>query len=154
MSSRRARVAHYHRDVPIRYELFATGPVPPDELWALVGDPRRLPEWTDAVDVPEVTPEPVTEGSRIVVDQAGGERSVWTVTTAEDGLLEATTETPRGTVGIGVRVTGHTDGARLVLAGFHSRGGLRVRLLDAPALRRRFDRWAETALRAAVGREP
>lgn len=137
----------------VHVELFAVGAVPPEDVWAVVGDVRRLPAWTDADEVERVEPDPVVAGTELVVVDRGGSR-LWRVLTAGPRLLEVTTDTPLGPVGLGVRVARERSGSRLVLAGaFHppsARQTLRVRVLDAPALRRRFDRWTRTALDLAA----
>lgn len=138
-----------------RFELFATAPVDAEATWAVVGDPWRLPEWTDATAVVSVDPEPLEVGSELVL-AVGEQRQRWRVTTVEATLWEAMTELGRRRVGIGVRVVRELDGTRLVLAGAVRSAGrapaLRERLWLAPALRRRFDRWAPAALRAASDR--
>lgn len=137
----------------VRVELFATGAVPPEDLWAVVGDVRRLPEWTDADRVERVEPDPVEVGTELEVVVAGHSR-VWRVLTADTRVLEATSTAPRGPVGLGVRVVRERSGSRLVLAAtFPPMGGLsalRVRVVDAPRLRRRFDRWTRVALELAA----
>lgn len=139
----------------LRVEIYATANTPPDDLWAVVGDPWRLPEWTDVHDVERVDPDPVEVGAEIVV-VADGQRRRCTVVTAAPRLLEVTTSTARGPVGIGARVIRDRAGSRLVLAGAFSPAGavqrLRVRAVDAPALRRRFDRWSRRALELAAAR--
>ncbi|HVM00391.1 MAG TPA: SRPBCC family protein [Egibacteraceae bacterium] len=137
----------------VRLELYATGGAPPEDTWAVVSDLRRLPEWTDAEEVERVEPEPVAPGTEFVVVR-GDDRRLWRVMTAEPRLLEVTTQTPRGPLAIGVRVVRDPYGSRLVLAGAYDppcrRDALRVRAIDAPALRRRFDRWSRAALRLAA----
>lgn len=136
----------------VRVELYATGSAPPEDLWAVVGDLRRLPEWTDAIGIEHIAPMPVEVGTEIVVRE-GGHSRVWLVRTVEPRMLEVTTETSRGLVGLGVRVVRERSGSRLVLAGALHPSGMtatvRARVLDAPALRRRFDRWIRTALALA-----
>ena len=136
---------------PVRWELFATGTAPPEATWAVVGDLARLPEWTDA-DTVEAPSSPLAVGLEFVT-AVGGERLRWRVTTVEPRLLEATTDTARGRLGIGVRVAADPRGTRLVLAGGLDVDGAaarwRARLVDVPALRRRFDRWTAAALRLA-----
>lgn len=129
-------------------ELYAVGGAPPDQLWALVGDPTRLPEWTDATSV-EVS-GPVAVGTTLTTRDA--ERILeWRITTAEQRLLEVVTTLPRGELGIGVRVARDPYGSRLILAaGFTPAdrvADLGWFLRGAPALRRRFDRWTRAALR-------
>lgn len=137
----------------VRVELFATGNAPPEDTWAVVGDPRRLPEWTDAERVERIEPEPATVGTEIVVAEDGRTR-LWRVVTVEPRLLEVSTQTARGPLDIGVRVVRERSGSRLVLAGAYRPAGfpqrLRARVVDAPALRRRFDRWSQSALRLAA----
>jgi hypothetical protein len=43
---------------------------PPSALWAVVGDPRRWPEWCDAVGAVVMT-EPVRVGARLRYEPAG-----------------------------------------------------------------------------------
>lgn len=135
--------------MPVRVELFATGNAPPEDAWAIVGDLRRLPEWTDAERVERITPEPVAVGSEIVVTVEGRSR-LWRVLTVEPRLLEVRTQTARGPLEIGARVIRERSGSRLVLAGVYrprsTPQALRARAFDAPALRRRFDRWSRAAL--------
>lgn len=138
----------------VRYELFETGSVPTDALWSVVGDLWRLAEWTDVESVAAVEPEPPAVGTRVETVEAGTTR-LWEVRTWEPRLYELSTDTERGTVGVGCRVVRDArGGSRLVLAaGLDATGfaaGLRLRLLDGPALRRRMDRWAREALRVAA----
>lgn len=135
----------------VRYELFATGSASPDDLWALVGTPSRLPEWTDVRQV-EVGATPVEAGTPVTVTE-NGQTLRFTITTLEDRLIEGIAETDRGRFGIGIRVVRDPLGSRLILAGFHEPEGTldawRIRLGTAPAVRRRFDAWAERALAVA-----
>lgn len=137
----------------VRVELYAVGNAPPEDLWAVVGDLRRLPEWTDADSVERIEPEPVEVGTEVVV-VSGGAPQTWQVMTAEPRVLEVRTDTPRGPVAFGVRVARERSGSRVVLAGaLHPAGfagTLRARALHAPALRRRFDRWTRRALDLAA----
>ena len=135
--------------MPIRFDMFATGRVSTDALWAIVGDPWRLPDWTDVESVASVDPDPPRVGTRIETVEAGTTR-VWRITTGESRLLEMTTSTERGEVGIGCRVVRDArGGSRIVLAAGLEGGGIRARLFDVPSLRRRMDRWAHNALRVA-----
>ena len=138
----------------VRFDLFSTGQVAPERLWGVVGDPWRLAEWTDVESVADVSPDPPVVGTRITTVEAGTTRS-WEIVTLESRLLELSTATERGTVRFGCRVVRDArGGSRLVLAagvevdGFA--GDLRARLLDAPSLRRRMDRWSAEALRVAA----
>lgn len=137
-----------------RVEIFAIGQAQPDEVWALVGNPRRLPEWTDVESVEQVDPEPVVVGSQLVVRHDGQTRS-WEVTTFRPRLLEAVTALPRGRLGIGVRVLTDPIGSRVVLAGAFARAdrlsGLGFLLVGRPRLRRRFDQWSQQAVRERPG---
>lgn len=134
----------------IRFDMFATGSVSTDALWAVVGDPWRLPHWTDVESVAAVEPDPPRLGTRIETVEAGTMR-VWQITTWEPRLLEMTTTTERGEIGIGCRVVRDArGGSRLILAAGVERSGLRARLFDVPSLRRRMDRWAHNALRVAA----
>ena len=138
----------------VRFEMFSTGQVAPEQLWNVVGDPWRLAEWTDVESVADVTPDPPVVGTRVTTVEAGTTRT-WEIITLEARLLELSTSTERGTVGVGYRVVRDArGGSRLVLAaGVDVRGfagDLRARLLDAPALRRRMDRWSAEALRVAA----
>jgi hypothetical protein len=137
-------------------ELYATGPASAETLWNVVGDPWRLPQWTDVDEVVRVVPDPVVVGTEVVTSV--DDRVLrWRVTTVEKGLLEAFTDTDRGRLGIGVRVVPDAAGARVILAGGYEPQNaltrLWVRLIGAPALRRRFDRWTGDALRAAAPTE-
>jgi hypothetical protein len=139
--------------VSTHIELFATGAVAPAAVWSVVGDLRRLPEWTDVERVEELSdPEPAVGTTFVTV--AGDQRLRWRVITAEGRLLEATTETPKGPLAMGLRAAmTQTGGTRLVLVGRleHPGGfaGLRTRLGAGAALRRRMDRWVHEALRQA-----
>jgi len=137
-----------------RFEVYATGAADPDDVWALVGDLRRLPEWTDA-DAVEVGPGPVAVGTEFTT-VAGGRRMDWRVRTLDRHLIEAATWLPTGVLGIGVRVLPEEGGgARVVLAGAFAPKGrlasLRFALLGGPDLRRRFDRWSPVAAAAPPG---
>lgn len=133
-----------------RFEMFATGSVSTDALWAVVGDPWRLADWTDVESVADVSPYPPGVGTIIETVEAGTTRQ-WRITTWESRLMEITTTTERGDVGIGCRVVRDArGGSRLVLAAGLDRSGLRARLFDVPSLRRRMERWAHTALRVAA----
>lgn len=136
----------------LQFEVFSSVPSEPERLWEVVGDPDRLPEWTD-VDHLAVAPEPpVAVGSRFetVADQR---HLTWVVITCEDGLWEAKTdESECGRLGIGARVAPDPVGARLVLAGMLEPAGsmLRARLVDVPRLRARLDRWSTAAARVVA----
>ncbi|HET7801290.1 MAG TPA: SRPBCC family protein [Humibacillus xanthopallidus] len=75
-------------------EVFAC---PPSVLWDVVGDPRRWPEWCDAVG-PVVMTEPVTVGARLRYEPAGRLSSA----------LHRRTAPP-------MRVTAHVPGRRLAI---------------------------------------
>jgi len=129
-------------------EQYAVASAPPEEIWGLVGDPRRLPEWTDATSV-ELSAA-VAVGT--VLTTRDGKRVLeWRITTAEQRLLEAVTTLPRGELGIGVRVVRDPNGSRLILAAGFTPGDrfsdLGWLLLGGPAVRRRFERWTRAALR-------
>lgn len=134
----------------IRFELFAAGPARPEDVWDLVGDLHRLPEWTDAEHVEVHGDDVVTTG--------GGPRLEWRVTTRERRLVELSTPMDSGRLGLGVRVLPDPLGSRVVLACAYepvSRAtAVRFRLTGAPSLRRRFDRWASTAVRGGSGVSP
>lgn len=138
-----------------RLEVFATGRAQPDEVWALVGNPRRLPEWTDVTAVEKVEPEPIEIGSRLLVAHSDATQ-MWEVTTFQPRLLEAVTTLERGRLGIGVRVATDPLGSRLVLAAAYApadrMAGLRFALAGGPRLRHRFDRWSQAAVRPRSGR--
>jgi hypothetical protein len=135
----------------LRFELFAAGRASPEALWALVGVPARLPEWTDAESVAGA-PTGLEEGAEFVTVEAGGRRLAWRIITADQRLWEAATATPRGHVQLGLRVVRQTGGSRLVLAGALTPAGTRwrARLLDVPSLRGRMDRWAARAMELAA----
>lgn len=134
----------------IRFEMFATGSVKTDALWAVVGDPWRLPEWTDVESVAHVRPEPPQVGTQIETVEAGTTR-LWRIVTHESRLFEMATTTERGGLTIGWRVVRDArGGSRIVLAAGLERGDLRARLFDASALRRRMDRMAHRALEVAA----
>jgi hypothetical protein len=138
--------------VTVRFELYAAGPPRPEDVWALVSDPRRLHLWTDAETV-VVPAGPLARGTTVTTED-GRRELTWTVTTLESRLLELTTALPRGRLGIGVRVLRDPLGSRVVLAAAFAPARRAARLgfllLGAPSLRRRFDRWSTAALRAAV----
>lgn len=156
-----------------RVEVYAAGSSTVEQTWAVVGDPWRLPAWTDTERVLSVDPTPLEIGTEITLVEAGRRRS-WRVITAETQLLEAVSDlgadaegsgNPEhdgkgdvGQIGIGVRVVADPAGARVILAGAVRRDGLlgavRARLVDVPALRRRFDAWSQAALRAAADAQP
>lgn len=138
----------------VRFEMFQTGQVAPDQLWNVVGDPWRLAEWTDVESVADVRPEPAAVGSEVTTVEAGTTRT-WRILTLDARLLEMTTATEHGEVAFGCRVVrGSRGGSRLVLAaGLQAHGlaaRLRTKLLAVPSLRRRMDRWAHEALRVAA----
>lgn len=144
-------------------EQYAEYLVPAEALWEVVGDPRRLPEWTGlsaplrisadaAPDAPLDAWQPDVV-ARVRDDQA--ERQV-RVVTARRGVVEVTTDAECGRVGIGVRVVGEANRpgtSRLVVVGRldPTRSAVRARALDLPRLRRRFDAWA-ARLRRTVER--
>jgi hypothetical protein len=137
----------------IPFEVYATSPASPAALWALVGDLRRLTEWTDAEAITGAPEPPLEVGQRFATTDRGQERG-WVVITAEDRLVEVKTDdTPCGRLGIGVRAApdtrGGEHGSRLILAGLldASPHSLRARTLHVPRLRARFDRWTAAALR-------
>lgn len=134
----------------LRFELFASGRAWPEQLWTLVGDPRRLPEWTDA-ELVEAAPEPPLEVGAAFTTVADGQRLTWRLVTAEPRLLEVDAPTPCGRVSFGWRVVREEAGARLVFAGSLEPAGstLRARLVHLPALRRRAERWCSRAVRLA-----
>jgi hypothetical protein len=136
----------------LQFEFFASVPCPPDQLWKVVGDPDRLPEWTDAEELPVRAEPPVEVGSRFTtVDRQ--QSLEWVVITCDDHLWEAKTDdSDCGRLGIGVRVAPDVHGSRLVLAGMLEPAGSmwRARLVDVPRLRTRLDRWAGRATRLAV----
>lgn len=130
--------------------MFATASVQTDAVWAVVGDPWRLPEWTDVESVAHVQPDPPQVGTQIETVEAGTVR-VWRVITRESRLFEMTTTTERGAVTIGCRVVRDSrGGSRIILAAGLDGSSLRTRLLDVPSLRRRMERWANNALRVAA----
>ncbi len=135
---------------PLRFEMFAVALAPPEDLWALVGDPRRAPEWTDAEEVVPPPEPPLAVGARFST-RDGDRRREWVVITAGDRLLEVKTDDcEMGRIGLGVRVTADPAGSRLVMAGMLDpiHGGLRARTVDLPSLRRRCERWMDVATKA------
>lgn len=135
----------------ISFELFATGAVSADALWAVVSDPARLPEWTDA-SVASGPDRPLAEGDTVAVT-VDGRPSDWTVITAADRLVELRGTVPDGVLGFGARVVPDPRGSRLILACSLEPAGsrMRARLLTVPRLRSRCDRWAAAALHVARG---
>ena len=142
-------------------EQYAEYLVPADALWEVVGDPRRLPEWTGLsaplrISAGSGPDEPLGAWEADVLARVHDGEAVrqLRVITARRGVVEVTTDTGCGRVGIGVRVVGEANRpgtSRLVVAGQldPSRGALRARTLDLPRLRRRFDAWA-AQLRSTV----
>jgi hypothetical protein len=140
--------------VSARFEQFATGAMAAERLWEVVGDLRRLGEWTDLGEVRDAPAEPAV-GARVVAHSAAGPRT-WRVRTVERRLLELTAEAGGVVTSVGWRVVPAGAGCRLVIAGAVERSGgrgarLRAWLVDRSALRRRADRWALAALEAARG---
>lgn len=137
----------------VHVELFAASSVPPEDAWAVVGDLSRLAEWTDADLVHQAHDGPVTVGTELRV-VTGGQEQTWRVLTVEPRVLEVAADMPRGHLALGVRVVRERAGSRIVLAGVMQTAGtaatLRARLVAAPALRRRFDRWTRRALDLAA----
>ncbi len=136
---------------PIRTELYAVSTASTDDLWAVVGDPWRLSEWTDAERVESVTPDPVELGTEIVTLEEGAVRT-WRVVTKQNRLLEIATDVDNGRLTVGFRVVRDTRGSRLIMAtGLDPTvkiGPVRTRAVELPALRRRLDRWSAAALQA------
>lgn len=132
----------------LQIDQYTVVPAPPDEVWRLVGDLSRLTEWTDATAT-SAGPPPYAPKDTFTV-HADGDDTEWMVITADEGLLEVKTTLPRGRLGLGVRVGADPTGSRLILAALYDPVGsrLRARLVEVPALRRRFDRWTENAVRA------
>lgn len=135
-------------------EQYAEYLVPADALWEVVGDPRRLPEWT-GLSVPlRISADPAPEEpldawrSDVLARVRDGEAvRQLRIITARRGVVEVTTDAECGRVGIGVRVVGDPNRpgtSRLVVAGQlePTRSALRARTFDLPRLRRRFDAWA------------
>lgn len=137
------------RPLSLTFELFATGAMSPDALWAVVGDPGRLPEWTDAEAV-RGPGRPLEEGDEVGVT-VGGTPMTWTVVTVGERIWEAQAATSAGVLGLGARVVGDASGSRLILAGSLEPSGsaLVARLLTLPRLRSRCDHWTADALRLA-----
>jgi hypothetical protein len=96
----------------IAHEDFAC---PPSALWDVVGDPRRWPEWCDAVG-PVVMTEPVTEGARLTYEPAG----------RLSGALHRRTAPP-------MRVTVAEPGRRLVIEQPVPTGAMTVEWTIEPA---------------------
>lgn len=134
----------------MHFELFATGLMAPDDLWAVVGDPARLPEWTDASDV-RAPDRPPQEGDEFVTT-VDGATLTWTVVTTGERIWEARADTSAGTLGMGTRVAADPMGSRLIIACALEPSGSRLiaRLVTLPRLRARCDRWSAAALRAAA----
>jgi len=145
----------------ISFEVYAVVPGPVHRTWALVGNPSRLPEWTDATTV-EGPPEPPYQVGQRFVTVDGGHRRGWVILTTDEHLLEAKTDDIRsGRLGIGFRVVGDPLGSRLIVAGLldpYDPGGtdsgwrrLRkttvARLVHVPRIRSRFDRWTANAVK-------
>lgn len=133
----------------LQFEVFSSVPDEPERLWEVVGDPDRLPEWTDADHLPVRPEPPVALGSRFETLD-GGRRLTWTIITWEPRLWEAKTDdSDCGRLGLGVRVATDPLGSRLVLAGLLEPAGsmVRARLVDGPRLRARLDRWSTAAAR-------
>jgi hypothetical protein len=132
------------------FELFTAIPVAPDVLWTLVGDLRRVPEWTDADRVIGAPEPPLEVGARFTSVDAGRELR-WVVITSAERLWEVKTDDgPCGRFGVGLRVAPDPIGSRLILAGLLDPAGsrLRARMQHLPALRARMERWADLVPRA------
>lgn len=134
----------------LQFEVFTSVPRPPASVWAVVGDLRSLPRWTEVTHVEDAPPPPPERGARFVtVDER--QALTWVVLTSEERLLEVKTdEAPCGRLGLGVSVTADELGSRLVLAGLldPSCSTLRARTVEVPRLRRRLDRWANRVAQA------
>ena len=130
-----------------------------DQLWSIIGEPRRLPEWTDVVSVRNADALDGWEAATTVTVRER-EETTWQVISLGQRVVEVSGATSCGQLGIGVRVialrapdAGTTGpGCRVVFVGRLEPSGseIRARLRDLPALRRRFDRWAKT-LRDVTG---
>ena len=140
----------------LEVDQYAEFAVPPDTLWSVIGDPRRLDEWTGSsiVDPPEVWTVGESVTVRATRTQGGtstrdGEEGSWEVISVGQRVVEARGETSCGRLGIGVRVIGASPGSRVVFVAQlePNRGMLQARLRDVPALRRRFDGWAASLRR-------
>lgn len=143
-------------------EQYAEYLAPAGVLWSIIGDPHRLPAWTDASRVEFASHAGKVsqwfEGLNVTVH--GRSSTTWRVISAGQRVVEVSGMTSCGQLGLGARVIeipsshgppgaqGRFQGARLVLVARlePSRSVLRARVLDLPAIRRRFDRWS-TALR-------
>lgn len=142
-------------------EQYAEYLLPADALWGVVGDPRRLPEWTGLsaplrISAGPGPDEPLDAWESDVLARVRDGEAVrqLRIITARRGVVEVTTDAECGRVGIGVRVIGEANRpgtSRLVVAGQlqPARGAFRARTLDLPRLRRRFDAWA-AQLRSTV----
>lgn len=137
-----------------RAEVFAEGPSTPAAVWAAVRDPYRWPEWTDAVEVLEVGPDPLAEEGLVVVRDADTTRR-WRVVTLGDGgpvgmVLEVVTRLERSRLGLGVRVRAADVGVQVAMALIHStedrRAGAAYLLGGRARLLARLDRWTQRAV--------
>ena len=142
----------------IRTEMYAPTAASADAMWEVVGDPWQLAAWTDGERVESVTPEPLAKGSEIVIVDRDAVRT-WLVTTVQPRLrqIELTTDLPDGQLSLGYRVIAQQPGCRLVIAAalepVKKVGGVRARLVELPALRKRLDHWTERAVKAAEERD-
>jgi len=137
----------------LQFEVFTSVPRPPETVWAVVGDLRSLPRWTDVEHVEDAPAAPPERGARF--DTVTRDlRLSWVVLTSDTHLLEVKADdTPCGRLGLGVSVAPDGPGSRLVLAGLldPSCSTLRARTVEVPRLRRRLDRWAARATATVTG---
>ena len=131
----------------MRVERFAATSAGADALWAVVGDPERIPDWTDADSV-ELVGEAVA-GGRVAV-RVGDRRTDWRLLTYADRTWEIERHGRIGWIGLGARVVDEGGRARLVLVGSldpsASASRWRARVVELPRIGAMLDRWASAAV--------
>ena len=131
--------------MPMSVERFAATSSGAEALWAVVGDPARIPEWTDA-DRVEVIGD-VQAGARVAIVM-GERRTDWRLLTFTDRTWEIERQGRLGWVGLGARVVDEGERARLVLVGSldPSASRWRARVVELPRMGAMLDRWATAAV--------
>lgn len=131
--------------MPMSVERFAASVAGADALWEVVGDPARIPEWTDA-DRVEVLDEPVP-GARVAVHRRE-RRTDWRLLTYGARAWEIERHGRVGWIGLGAKVVDEGERARLVLVGSLEPAGSRwrARVVELPRIGAMLDRWACAAV--------
>ena len=131
--------------MPMSVERFAASVAGADALWAVVGDPVRIPEWTDADSV-DVLGE-AAPGTRVAI-RLGERRTDWRLLTVGDRAWEIERHGRVGWIGLGAKVVDEGERARLVLVGSLEPAGSRwrARVVELPRIGAMLDRWACAAV--------